>query len=92
MGTFHDNLGPLHGITVAVTTHDNRTIVGRCHDANDHHVILLDAAAHPDTSPNLTAQDFLRNAARWGVFPQHRSLTLPAHSISSITPLNQLAL
>lgn len=90
MGTFHDNLGELHGITVAVETRDGRAIVGRCHEANDHHVLLLDADGHAEGDEGLTNADWLRRAARWGVFPKHKTLRLDRAEVTGITRLNEI--
>lgn len=90
MGTFHDNLGELHGITVAVETRANQAVVGRCHEANDQHVIILDADVHEEGADEVTNADWLRKAARWGVFPKHKVLKLDRAHVTSITPLNQL--
>lgn len=90
MGTFHDNLGELHGITVAVLTSDRSAFVGRCHEANDHHVILLDADSHTDGQDGLSNNDWIRRAAKWGVFPNHRTISLHTAEVTSITPLNQI--
>ncbi|MEX2672506.1 MAG: hypothetical protein WD294_10390 [Phycisphaeraceae bacterium] len=90
MGTFHDNLGELHGITVAVETAHQQMIVGRCHEANDHHVIILDADVHEEGDDAVTNADWLRRAAKWGVFPKHKVLKLERVNVASITRLNEL--
>jgi hypothetical protein len=86
--TPHENRGPLHGITVLVETKDSRTIVGRCHEATDHHVILLDADEHDGASD---LGEWVDRAARWGVFPKHTSMNLPAGEVASIRPLGEVA-
>ena len=90
MGTFHDNLGELHGITVAVRLKDGRVVVGRCHEANDVHVQLLDLDIHEEGQDEISNEAWLRRAARWGVFPKHRSLKLPSDDVRSITPLGRI--
>ena len=90
MGTFHDNLGELHGITVVVDTHGPKVIVGRCHEANDQHVLLLDADVHEETAGGVSKQDWVKRAAKWGVFARHKVLKLDAKEVTSITPLGKL--
>ncbi len=90
MGTFHDNLGQLHGITVAVDTTGERVFVGRCHEADDRKVILLDADEHADGAEGVSKADWLKRAAKWGVFARHKHLVLDADQVASITPLNQI--
>ena len=90
MGTFHENMGALHGITVAVDMIGDEIYVGRCHEADDHKVILLDADHHTTGDQGLNKADYLKRAAKWGVFAKHRHLVLPRDQVQSITPLNQI--
>ncbi|NBC10397.1 MAG: hypothetical protein GVY24_01505 [Planctomycetes bacterium] len=89
MGTFHNNLGQLHGVTVVVDCADGTTCVGRCHQANDKQVILLDVGTHRAHEDGLTRDAYLRQAARWGVFSKHEHLILPRREVISITPLGE---
>jgi hypothetical protein len=91
MGTFHDNLGDLHGITVVVQTTGPTVYVGRCHEANDEKVVILDADEHVEGRDEPTREHYLQRAARWGVFKKHDHLVLPREQVESITPLGQLA-
>jgi len=90
MGTFHDNLGELHGITVAVQTTGDTVYVGRCHEANDSSVIMLDADEHAEGDNGQTNQQYLAQAARWGVFKKHDHLVIPRDQVTTIRPLNEL--
>jgi len=90
MGTFHDNLGELHGITVAVQTTGDTVYVGRCHEANDSSVIMLDADEHAEGDNGQTNQQYLAQAARWGVFKKHDHLVIPREIVTTIRPLNEL--
>ena len=89
MGTFHDNLGELHGITVVVETRDH-VVVGRCHEANDRFVLLHDADVHASTDP-AQREAYIRKAAKWGVFPNHKSLRLDRADVTTITRLGEIA-
>jgi hypothetical protein len=90
MGTFHDNLGALHGITVIVDTIGDEVIVGRCHEANDQQVLLLDADVHKAGEQNLTKDQWVKRAAKWGVFAKHKVLKVPRSNVATITPLGQV--
>ena len=90
MGTFHDNLGELHGITVAVETTGRMAYVGRCHEANDQKVILLDVDEHADGDDGLSRADYFKRAAKWGVFKRHDHLILPRDQVASVTPLGEI--
>jgi hypothetical protein len=90
MGTFHDNMGDLHGITVVVDTTGPQVIVGRCHEANDQHVLLHDADVHEEVAGGVSKQEYVKRAAKWGVFAKHKTLRLDPKQVASITPLNQM--
>ncbi len=87
----HEKHGALHGITVLVETRDGRMIVGRCHEANDRHVLLLDADTHEGARESETGQAWLDRATRWGVFAKIPTLDLPMAEVASVTPLGDLA-
>jgi hypothetical protein len=91
MGTFHSNLGALHGITVVVHGVDDVVYVGRCHEADDRRVILLDVDQHRAGEGGLSHREYLARAAKWGVFKRHDHLILAAEQVERIVPLGQLA-
>lgn len=91
MGTFHDNLGELHGITVVVDTRGPQVIVGRCHEANDQFVLLHDADVHEESPGGVSKSEWITQATKWGVFPRHKILKVPAEQVTSITPLGKIA-
>ena len=39
MGTFHDDMGELHGITVVVDTNGSMVYIGRCHEMDDERIL-----------------------------------------------------
>jgi len=90
MGTFHDDKGELHGITVAVDAGET-IYVGRCHEENAQHVLLLDADEHVDGTDGVSKAEWLSRAARWGVFAKHKVLDLPRNQVVSITRLGDVA-
>jgi len=92
MGTFHDNLGDLHGITVLVETTSDVVFVGRCHEQNASEIVILDAADHDPTESDQTRTDWLKQATQWGVFPKHKVLRLPVTTVQKVTPLGQVKL
>jgi len=91
MGTFHDDKGELHGITVAVTMADDRIYIGRCHEADERKVILLDADEHAEGRDGVSNADYLKKAAKWGVFKQHDHLVLSRGDVAAIQPLGQIS-
>jgi len=91
MGTFHDDLGPLHGITVVVDTRGERIVVGRCHEADDERVLLLGADVHVDGEEGLTKDDWIRRVSRLGFWEKHPRLNVPRSEVVSVRPLGEVA-
>jgi hypothetical protein len=87
MGTFHQDRSPLHGITVVVDTAGPDVYVGRCDDEDDERVILLDADSHREAEGAPSKQEYVRKAARLGVWKRHQRLVLPRGRVTSIRPL-----
>ncbi len=93
MGTFHDTTDPLHGITVVV--HMGKTVhVGRCHERDDKHLLLVDTDSHTVDETGCghdgrTMEEFLQKAVKFGVWAKEPRLILPVTEISSMVPLNQ---
>ena len=90
MGTFHDDLGELHGITIVVDTVDTRTIVGRCHEENDVHVVLHDADIHDSASDETPREEYLSRAEKFGVWAKHGTLVIPRGEVTTIRRLGAL--
>lgn len=90
MGTFHDGLGDLHGITVVVDTSGPRVYVGRCHEADERKVILHDVDVFEATA-EATKEDYLRKAAAYGVWKKHDKLVIPGAEVASIRRLAELS-
>ena len=91
MGTFHDDLGELHGITVVVETTGPRLYVGRCHEENHEVVILLDADHHEEGESDTSREDYLKKAFQFGVWKKHDRITIPRADVRSIRRLGEPA-
>jgi hypothetical protein len=91
MGTFHQNRGELHGITVVVET-GAECWVGRCDTADERGVLLLDADVHrqSDAAPPQEREAFLRKASELGVWPRHPQVMIPRQTVRSIRRLGEL--
>ena len=87
MGTFHDDKGELHGITVVVSAKDT-VYVGRCHEWDDEHLLLLDADQHTEGQEGRSNGQYLERAAKFGVWKKHDRLKLPAADVEDVTPLS----
>ena len=86
MGTFHDDKGDLHGITVVAEAGDT-VYVGRCDTIDAESVILLDCDLHAEGDDGKTNAEWLQRAARFGVWKKHERLALPLTDVSTVTPL-----
>jgi len=90
VGTFHHGKGDLHGITVVVRTTTGRTWVGRCDTLDAAGAHLLDADLHESASGTEGADDWLRRAARLGVWPRHPHVLVPAAEVLDVRRLGDL--
>jgi iron-sulfur cluster assembly protein len=94
MGTFHDDKGELHGITVYTQSGDT-VYVGRCDVLDDERLVLHDADVHVEGPNGLgederTNEQYLQRAARFGVWKKHDQLVLPAAGLGPVRPLGEL--
>ncbi len=90
MGTFHQDKGELHGITVVVEMEGDRVYVGRCWEMNDREVVLLDADEHTDGEDGRSKEEFIRRAAEVGVWKKHQRVVLPLADVASVTRLGDV--
>jgi hypothetical protein len=90
MGTFHDGMSELHGITVVVDTKGPHVYVGRCHDVEADRVILLDVDRHADGEGGVSKEEFVRRAARVGVWGREARTAIPTSEIASIRRLGEI--
>ena len=91
MGTFHQGKGELHGITVVVDTDGPEVFVGRCDEVTPEGVVLLDADLHRAEDGQPTKEEWVRRAARFGVWARHRHLVVPRARVASIRRLGEVA-
>ena len=91
MGTFHDNLGPLHGMTVVVDTNGPRVVIGRCHEVTEEKVILHDADIHEDGADGVSKAEYIARAAKVGTWVRHSHLSVPLTEVESIQLLGEIA-
>lgn len=88
MGTFHDDRGDLHGITVAAFAADT-VYVGRCHEMDEQNLMLLDVDQHTEGQEGRTNREYLERAAKFGVWKKHDRLVLPMAEIREVKPLGE---
>ena len=62
MGTFHENTHELHGITVVIDAADGSLIVGRFHEEDGTHALLLDADTHREGEGGKSNAEWLEAA------------------------------
>jgi hypothetical protein len=91
MGTFHQNKGELHGITVVVDTTGPEIFVGRCDDMDDRGIFLHDVDLHRDGEGGRSKDDYEKRASRFGVFKKYDHLMIPTDRIASVRRLGEVA-
>jgi len=91
LGTFHQDKGELHGVTVVVDTDGPEVFVGRCHEVRPDGVLLLDADVHNAAAGTASKQEWVRRAAAYGVWAKHKSLLVPSERVASIQRLGDVA-
>ncbi len=90
MGTFHQDKGDLHGITVVVETDGPETWVGRCDEMDARRIILLDADVHRDGEDGPGRQEYLERAARFGVWKKHDRVAIPRERVAAVRRLGEI--
>jgi hypothetical protein len=91
MGTFHQDKGELHGITVVVDTHGPAVFVGRCDTMDAREIVLLDVDQHQDGHEGRSKDDFVRQVARFGHWKKQDRVVIPADQIASVRRLGEIA-
>ena len=90
MGTFHENKGELHGITVAVDTKGDEIWIGRCDEVTPAGVVLLDADKHRDGDEGRSKSEWLERASIYGVWKKFDRVVVPADEVASVQRLGDL--
>jgi hypothetical protein len=90
VGTFHSDKGPLHGITVVVETRGALVYVGRCDTMDERSIVLHDADMHRDGEGGRSRAEYLRNAAKVGVWPRIPTVEVARADIASVRKLAEL--
>jgi hypothetical protein len=90
VGTEHQHLGELHGITVVVDT-DGPVYVGRFFEEREGSLLLLDAATHSEGEEGVSKAEFLAKASKFGVWKQFKSISILRSSVKAITRLAELS-
>jgi hypothetical protein len=90
MGTFHSDKGELHGITIVVDMKGPQVWVGRCDEADDERVILLDADVHEEARGGHSKEDYIKRAAKVGIWKKHDRVEIPRSEVASIRRLGEI--
>lgn len=90
MGTFHQGMNELHGITVVVDTDGPEIFVGRCHDVDARGVIMHDVDVHLDGENGRSKDDYVRRAAQLGIWKKYDHMVIPKERVVSIRRLGEI--
>jgi len=86
----HQSKSELHGLTVVVETRRGDLYIGRCYDVVPEGVILLDADAHSGDSEDVSREEFLDRASRFGVWPKQPRVVIPRDEVATLKLLADL--
>ena len=86
----HEDLGPLHGLTVVVETAGPEVYIGRCHRIDGNRVLLLDADVHRDGAGGRSTADYIATAARDGFWKTIDRVEVPSHTVRTIRRLDEI--
>jgi hypothetical protein len=90
VGTFHQDKGELHGITVVVTTDGPELFVGRCDTVTPTEIVLLDVEAHVEGTSPSSRDEYLRRVAMVGQRGEIPRVVVPTDRLRSLTYLPAL--
>jgi hypothetical protein len=86
----HEHKSDLHGITVMVETGDGELWIGRCDDVVEAGVVLRDADVHRESEAEPPRAEWLERARRFGVWPRHRHVMVPAARVTGVRRLAEV--
>ena len=84
---FSFGLATTLSITIVVDTKGPQVFVGRCDDIDDDEVVLLDVDVHADGEGGRSKQDYLKQAAQFGVWKKHARVVIPRAEVASVSRL-----
>jgi len=90
VGTFHDDKGELHGITVVVQMRGPRVYVGRCDQQTADGIHLMDVDHHDDGQDGRSTAEYLLRAHKFGVFAKEPKLFVANDEIEAVYRLGAL--
>lgn len=90
MGTFHQDKGELHGITVVVDTVGDEIYVGRCDELTEERILLHDVDVHREGDGGRSKEEYVERAAQLGTWKKFDQLAIPAAAIASVRRLGDL--
>lgn len=76
---------------MVVDTDGPEVFVGRCHEVTPSGVVLLDVDVHSAEPGGTSKDEWVRKAARFGVWGRHRHLVVPSERVASIRRLGDVA-
>jgi hypothetical protein len=89
VGTFHNDRGELHGITIVIETTAGDCLVGRFDLEDERGLLLRDVDVHRAGDAERTREDFLDRVSRFGPWPRHRALILPRADVATLRRLGE---
>lgn len=90
MGTVHQGKSELHGVTVVIDTKGPKVFIGRCWEEDAEKIVLLDADEFEDGNSGRSKEQYIRDAAKVGVWKKHDRIIVPRVVVASVTRLGEI--
>lgn len=90
MGTFHQDKGALHGITVVVDTVGEEIYIGRCDEMTEERILLNDVDVHREGEGGRSKEQYVERAAQLGTWKKFDRLAIPVAAVTSVRRLGDL--
>lgn len=91
MESRHPNRSEFHGMTIVVDTNGPKVYIGRCLDQDDREVRFFSADVYEDGQNGRSKENWVRHAARVGVWGRQRGVTVPMNEVASIRLLGDVS-
>jgi hypothetical protein len=71
-------------------TNGSMVYIGRCHEMDDEHIVLLDLDEHEDGHDGYSKQEYIRRVVRVGVWKKRNRLVIPWARVGSVQRLGEI--
>lgn len=87
MHSRHATKGELHGVTVVVDTLGIELFIGRFYEERANGIVLLDVALHNDNLSEISKEEYVQSAVRYGQWKEFDQVVVPREKVRSVSRL-----